>query len=639
MTVNQALELAPSSESNSIRAGQYDNRESHFDGGQLLLAKAELPGGRHDQTISEHASHKLPHVEINLPDADHGGPHSKSEDLIDDIRTLTHNDSNVNVRSGQASRLVKDKNDWNDLPVVHSDDIPEGKIGILISKNSKGEVHYTPFVSAPHDGTARPNAQGPVGINISAAKELQIDKDLKKGITPKIDMIVLPDDTASPRAVPHSKDDLQGMVLEKIHSLAEAVRDKQAAERQAAEASLPDAPAPDPEFGYRRTDRTPEELRKIQENFRTLARESQRLSEPEGLQENMKAFQKQVQKDIDKYQAEVNKGVVELARIKREDEQLKAKADKAPDGTNEQKLVADRALVVAAKMKASEEALQTSQYNLSYAQSEAKLAKNPESFSRHMQARARAAAIMSQNPDMDTALTGHRVVVNAGHYPEDPQFPGFEKDDTAEWKLNLESEDVAGAMIKMAGGAVKLINQADLKVKTMSGLANAIKAAKPEAAIAIHHDDGENPDSPAMRGTLTLQCAKTTGEDTLELAKAVHMAKLNYADLDDRTNAKGVSVGIREQCGRGVQGRNVDAPFILDEQMSTHKDEWPLARDAKTNAMIQFSHVASLYEFLNDKPRYKTSPDIAKQWHDKVWSKTDMDDVWKKQPKVGAWKK
>ncbi|MBX9723505.1 MAG: hypothetical protein K2X81_19020, partial [Candidatus Obscuribacterales bacterium] len=99
MTVNQALELAHSSESNSIRAGQNENRESKFDGGQLLLAKAELPGGRHDQTISEHASHKLPHVEINLPDADHGGPHSKSEDLLDDIRTITHNDDNVNVRS------------------------------------------------------------------------------------------------------------------------------------------------------------------------------------------------------------------------------------------------------------------------------------------------------------------------------------------------------------------------------------------------------------------------------------------------------------------------------------------------------------------------------------------------------------
>jgi hypothetical protein len=254
-----------------------------------------------------------------------------------------------------------------------------------------------------------------------------------------------------------------------------------------------------------------------------------------------------------------------------------------------------------------------------------------------MQARASAAAIMSMNPDMEGSLAGHRVVVNSGHYPGDPKFPGFEKDDTAEWKLNLESEDVCGAMIKMAGGAVKLVNQADLKDKTMTGLANAIKAAKPEAAIAIHHDDGENPDDPLMKGTLTLQCAKDTGAWSLDLAKAVHMAKLNYVGLDDRHNSKGVPVGIREQCGRGVQGRNVNAPFILDEQLSTHKDMWPLARDPKVNAEIQFSHVVSLYEFLNKTSRYKANENTGKQWKDQIWSKTDMDDVFKKHPKVGAW--
>ena len=201
----------------------------------------------------------------------------------------------------------------------------------------------------------------------------------------------------------------------------------------------------------------------------------------------------------------------------------------------------------------------------------------------------------------------------------------------------MECEDVVGAMIKMAGGAVKLVNQEDLKDKSMTGLTNALKAAKPEAAIAIHHDDSAKPDDPAMRGTLTLQCAKTTGAGSLEFAKAIHMAKLNYAGLDDKVNSKGDSIGIREQCGRGIQGHNIGAPFILDEELSTHKDEWPLMRDPKTNAEIQFAHVAGLYEFLENKPRFKTSPAEAKLYRDQIWSKSGLDDVFANRPKVGSW--
>jgi N-acetylmuramoyl-L-alanine amidase len=363
-----------------------------------------------------------------------------------------------------------------------------------------------------------------------------------------------------------------------------------------------------------------------------------KAAEPAGIEDRMKEFGKQAQKDIDKYKSEINNTSFDLQRLEKQQERLSKQAEQIIDKESPKaKALSTRIQSAEDSAKTTSAKLQTAQYNLSYAQNELKLSKDKGAFTRHMQARASAAAMMSMNPDMEGSLTGHRVVVNSGHYKEDPKFPGFEKDDTAEWKMNLESEDVAGAMIKMAGGAVKLVNQADLKDKSMTGLANAIKAAKPEAAIGIHHDDGENPDDPLMKGTLTLQCAKTTGEWSLDFAKAVHMAKLNYVGLDDRHNSKGVSVGIREQCGRGVQGRNVDAPFILDEQASTHKDMWPLARDPKVNAEIQFSHVVSFYEFLNKKPRYKISEETGKEWKDKIWSKKDMDDVFSKHPKVGAW--
>lgn len=630
---SDASVLADGQDKTSNKAGDV------FDAGQLWLAKAEAK----PKSSTAKTAPSLPDLDLHSKkidnDPDHTSVHSVAEDLVDDLHTIIHhNDGSINVRNQQTSKLLPGKSGPDDLPIIQCDGIEPGKMGIIMHKDADGHTYYAPFIAAANtEGSARQRALTPLGINEAAAKELHIDRDLKNGLKPKLDVIAVPMDTGA-FLFPRSKDELNTLVLQRMHDLAEAQRDKEAEIRQRAEANLPEPPPPDPVFGYRRTTRSADELKAISANFANEARESIAAADPKGIEDRMKSFGQRAQKDIDKYQSEIGKNKIDADKLQAQEDLLTQQSKKIKDKSSEQAKALDEQLkALDEQAKGVNAKLQTAQYNLSYAQVELKISKDVDSFTRHMQAVASAAAIMSLNPDMEGALTGHYVVVNSGHYPEDPKFPGFEKDDTAEWKLNFESEDVAGAMIKMAGGAVKLVNQADLKDKSMTGLANAIKVAKPEAAIAIHHDDGDKPDDPAMYGTLTLQCAKDTGDFSLDLAKAVHMAKLNYASLPDRVNAKGVSVGIREQCGRGVQGRNVDAPFILDEQASTHKDMWPMARDPKVNAEIQFAHVASLYEFLNHIPRYKTSQSSAQLWKDQIWSKTDVDDVFKKHPKVGAW--
>lgn len=623
-----------------------DNSRADIDPSQFWLAAAGDTGRNSTHSDSKklvHSDDKHSSKIPSLPDLDlhqvPGPTWNVAEDLIDDLNTIIHNHTNVSVRNQQPAKLFNG-NAPGDLPVINCEGIEPGHVGVLMSKNADGHTYYTPFIAAAPESVSS-GFQPPLSINEAAARELHIDGDLKKGLKPKLDVIAVPWDegVVSGRVLPRTKDELHTAVLERLHDMAEKIRDKQAEEFEKLEATLPEPPAPDPEFGYRRTARSAEELRTVQENFRKLARESMDAAEPNGIEARMKAFGQQAQKDIKKYQDEVNKHSLEIDRADRLEKRLNRLSEKETDKESPRaKAIAEQLKTAEDNAKKIDAKLQTAQYNLSYAQHELKLSKDKLSFTLHMQARASAAAMMSMNPDMEGSLTGHRVVINSGHYKEDPKFPGFEFDGTAEWKLNLESQEVTSEMVKMAGGAVKVINQSDLRDKTMSGLANAIKAAKPEAAISIHHDSNDPPDSPAMKGTLTLQCAKTTGAWSLELAKAVHMAKLNYIGLDDRVNKNGDSVGIREQCGRGVQGRNVDAPFILDEQASTHKDMWPLARDPKVNAQIQFSHVVSLYEFLEKKPRYKISPETGKLWKEQIWSKIDMDDVFKRHPKVGDWK-
>jgi len=634
MGANQAIDHLDNSDAKAKDALTDSNSKSPFNAGDLWMSLA------HGKKGSDNQAQLLPNLpEIDLKsskDDDHGGSNSLADNLVDDINTVLHNIDNgkLNVIKNQKAQLSNSA-DTQDLPVVNCKDMSPGQIGLLMNKNADGNTYYTPFIAGDN---AKASSGAPISINENAAKLLHIDGDLSNGKTAKLDVIALPGDASLPPFSPHNPGELNQVVLDKIHDMAEGVRDKQAAQRSQTDATQPEPPPPDKDFGYRRTDRSADELTKIADHYRGLAREYQKNEDPNGIDDRIKDFAKNAQSDIAKYQKEVSQHQQEQKSFEKEEQALKQQEKKLHKKDTEQKKELDAKIQVADdNAKKVGAVLQGSQYNLSYAQSELNISKDKGAYTRHMEARASAAATLSFNPDMDGALDGHRIVINSGHYPGDPKFPGFSKDDTAEWKLNLESEDVVGSMIKMTGGAVKLVNQIDLKSKGMTGLTNAIREAKPEAAIAIHHDDDDPADSPNMRGTLTLECAKTTGKWSMDLAQAVHEAKLNYAGLDDRVNPKGDSVGIREQCGRGIQGHNVGAPFILDEQLSTHKDEWPLARNPKVNAEIQFAHVTALYEFFNHKPQYKTSADEAKQWKDEIWSKTGMDDIWFNRPKVGAW--
>jgi hypothetical protein len=594
MIMDQASRQADHPESKIISNPEQQEKDARpFDAGRIWMSMAAGSQGSCDKNTGKCVP-GLPDIDLDSgKDAD--GKKIVLEGLIDDIDTVLRNNGNgkVSVHNHKVASLSKDKS--GDLPLIKCSDVPAGRIGLLMSTNADGHTYYTPFIAASVNPRTDNGDTGALTINENAAKELHIDGDLKRGRKVKVDVVTFPDESLKP-PFPRSTSELDKAMLDKLHVMAEDIRDQQAREFAAAQAEMPEPPPPDPVFGYKRTERGAEELTKIAENYRTLARESQKQAESVGIEDRMKAFGKQAQADIDKYQKEIDK-----------------------------------------HGKGTDNALETSKYNLSYAQSELAISKNKDAFARHMRARASAAAVLSMNPDMEGALTGHRIVINSGHYPGDPKFPGFSKDGIPEWKINMECQDVFGAMVKMTGGAVKLVNQEDLKDKTMTGLTNALKAAKAEAAISIHHDDGEKPDLPAMRGTLTLHCAKTTGDGSLQLAEAVHMAKLNYAGLYEKVNANGVPVGIREQCGRGIQGHKIGAPFILDEEGSTHKDEWPRVRDPKTNAEVQFAHVAALYELLSGKPRYKTSANEAKLYQEQVWNKTDMDDIFTARPKVGSW--
>ncbi len=628
MNLETNVNPAEKTDWNDFKDSSLKAEQGGLNAGELWMALAATPAIGDNKFAN-------PHIP-SLPDLDlhHGHDNDVAEKLIDDLQTLVQN-KKIDARTQEPAKLLTGK-DQGDLPIVELDGLAPGKIGVIMSRNKDGHTYYTPFISKAPDPGAKPGS--PLRLNESAARELHIENDMKNGQQPVVDLFSFDlSQDGKGIVMPRDKADLHSIVLEKLNKMAEDVRDKEALERQLEEANWPEAPKPDKDYGYRITERSPQELDKIRDDFAKLARQSMDAAEPAGIAARMKEFGKEAQKDIDFYKGELKKLSVEEDSALKEESRLQEEIKKEPLDSLASKKLQEELKEAGHKVEGAVTAKQLAEYNLSYAQHELKISGNQGMFVRHMQAKASAAAIMSLNPDVEGALKGHRFVINSGHYPEDPKFPGFEHDGTAEWKLNLESQDVGAQMVRMAGGAVKLVNQSDLKDKSMTGLANAIKAAKPEVAVGIHHDSNDPADAAVMKGTLTLQCAKSTGAWSLEFAKAAHMAKINYGGIPDKYNSKGVSVGIREQCGRGVQGRNVGAPFILDEQFSTHPESWAMARDPKINAQTQFARVIAFYEYVTDKPRYKSSPDTAKEYNDLIWSKTDMDDVFKRHPKVGAW--
>lgn len=558
-------------------------------------------------------------------------------DFADDLTKIIHatDPSGVKIEKDNKTKLVPDKPGDQKMPVIYAPGIEPGRIGLLMTKDAEGATHYTAFVAGEKD-PKKTYVPGTVEINGAAARELGIEKALQNGASPKIDVLTLPKDKV-PGITPDDPSELHSEVQERIHVIAEGLREKEAENLAARELTLNDPAKPDVEFGYRRTTRDAVELRKIAEEYRNMAKEAFDAADPKNVAAKRADFGKAAQKDITKYNDEINDQTVAARKAKAEVDTLTKQIADREKRKRETESLKPQLEIVNAKATAANEALENAKYNKSYAEYQLKISKDEEVFTRHMQARASAAAAMSLNPDMQGSLNGKRVVVNSGHWQGDPKFPGFEHDGIAEWKLNSESQDVYGEMLRMAGSNVKIVNQIDLPKaeRTMTGLASAIRAAKPQVAISIHHDSAENKDSPGMNGTLTLHCAPTAKNNSFELADSIHKAKINYGGLDDRYNPRGISVGIREQCGRGIQGQNVGAPFILDEQYSTHKDQWPKAIDPKWMTIAQFSKVVGVMEFLNGS-HFKSDPSVGKDYWNKIWDQKHMDYVWQGR-KVGDW--
>src|SRR6185436_9046639 len=101
-------------------------------------------------------------------------------------------------------------------------------------------TYYTPFISAGTNPGAGAETDGTqVKINESAAKELHIDDDLKKGNKPKLDVYAFDLSDEKGVLLPRTKDDLHSLVLDRLHQMAEDLRDKDAELRAKEEAALP----------------------------------------------------------------------------------------------------------------------------------------------------------------------------------------------------------------------------------------------------------------------------------------------------------------------------------------------------------------------------------------------------------------
>ena len=275
----------------------------------------------------------LPDLDLHSSkDDDHGGKNRVAEELLDDIDTVLRANANgkVSISKERETKLSRIKND-GDLPLIKCPEMSPGQLGILMSKNADGHTYYTPFIAAAADKQVQGHASSSINVNERAAKELHIDGAFKKGAVPKVDIIALPQEPPSPTS-PRSTGELNQVVMDKFHNMSIEIRDKQAADRAAAEADLPEPPAPDPEFGYKRTDRSTEELRKIADNYTNLARESLKATAPEGVEDRMKEFGKQAQADIDKYQGEINHNKTDKRHLQEQEETLlHQKAKLAPD--------------------------------------------------------------------------------------------------------------------------------------------------------------------------------------------------------------------------------------------------------------------------------------------------------------------
>ncbi|MBX9720930.1 MAG: N-acetylmuramoyl-L-alanine amidase, partial [Candidatus Obscuribacterales bacterium] len=181
--------------------------------------------------------------------------------------------------AGQRNNKISEPAGLNkDLPVAVVPGMKAGSLGLIAHVDDKGQEHLVPFVAGT--STDAHNAKKAVLLNDAAARELGISSGTQHSRgSNQIDVIMLKADGAP---LPKDLQTLSGVVSERLKEIASKPDVLEKAEKNLAGKEVIESayiPKPDAEFGYRRTERSSEELSRISEKFQAEAAKNHELAE------------------------------------------------------------------------------------------------------------------------------------------------------------------------------------------------------------------------------------------------------------------------------------------------------------------------------------------------------------------------
>ncbi len=203
--------------------------------------------------------------------------------------------------NAQRSNKISEPAGLNkDLPVAVVPGMKAGSLGLLTHVDDKGQEHLVPFVAGSSSDAQY--AKKAVLLNDVAARELGINGAQHAKSSNQIEIIMLKADSAQ---LPKDLQTLNNTVSDRLKEIASKPDVLEKAEKNLAGKEIPESayiPKPDAEFGYRRTERTAEELSRIGEKFQAEAAKNHELAE--GLKPGSKDAPAIVQAVLKEAQAE-----------------------------------------------------------------------------------------------------------------------------------------------------------------------------------------------------------------------------------------------------------------------------------------------------------------------------------------------
>ncbi len=574
----------------------------------------------------------------------------------------------------QSTTLTEPRGLAKDMPVAVVPGMKPGTVGMLSMRDIAGNEHQVAFVAG-----ALKNGKGTkddVVLNPTAAAELGI----KPGTQAKIDVMSIKD---AGIALPQDKAALQNIVNERLKDIASNPEVLKAAEKALEgtevkdKAYFPQRPE-DPKYGYRRTDRSADELASIRQKFQKdgdTARATADALKPESTQAK-EVIQKiihttETEKSIlqhDRHRMlELHKELAKGTAVKDLPKELltnlppdlKNQLDKAEynrKAAEENKKLADRVVPIFDLFGTEREKFnKAADLATTYAKRQEKTAlamaekyatidqdkialkdriladahheKAQELLRHRYSMKAYAADVIAANPDLAPgkgeagALQGKRVVLNGGHDPfHGSPFTGFGSYPWSKTPQNpngMSEYDFNKQSTAIAGEITQMMGGVPIYVHQ-----DELYKTKPATqnmsglAAALQAPKGDIIISNHMDDATNIRPGTLTlvNGSSGRLGSLIDNGKVMFGNVESK--------GVRQQA-RGIQ-HYLNGPAVLNELLSTAAGDRAKALDPHEVAKLQLGMMIGVSRFLNPPSASRVKAEMAADRK----AKTSWDSFW-----------